>query len=317
MSYLFVRGNEALTLNPPTGTDIHLTTHGSDWMWAVFAFFGVISLSFLAGSYYRASKERLFFYSSILSAFFIAISAYTVASDLGFTSIQAEFNHEQVSNAVVVPGLRQIFYSRHVAWFLAFPPIIMNLGVYAAVPWPTLLFTLLNVEVWVVLLLIGALIHSTYKWGYFVFGVVAYLIAAWHLCYSFRKSAVEFGHNTTLTTTLTASATTLLMMLYTICWGLTEGGNVIAPDSEAVFYGILDIFQFGIVAGYFLVATRDANFEELGIISPSGPAFHRGEKEARYSEYSADTHAATVNQDAPITAPAPGPMVPENAAEQV
>lgn len=29
-------------------------------------------------------------------------------------------------------------------------------------------------------------------------------------------------------------------MLYPIAWGLCEGGNVISPDSEAIFYGILD-----------------------------------------------------------------------------
>jgi bacteriorhodopsin len=26
-----------------------------------------------------------------------------------------------------------------------------------------------------------------------------------------------------------------------VSWGVSEGGNVIAPDSEAVFYGILDL----------------------------------------------------------------------------
>lgn len=314
MASLFIRGNEAMSLNPPTGTDLHLTTHGSDWVWAVFSLFGVVSLGFVAASYYRASKERLFFYNSAISAFFIAISAYTVASDLGFTSIQAEFNHETVSDSTKVPGLRQIFYSRHVAWFLAFPPLIVNFGVYAAVPWSTLLFTLLNVEIWVVLLLIGALIHSTYKWGYFAFAVSAYLLSAWHLCYSFRRHAIEFGHNTTWTTTLTASATTLLMMLYSICWGLSEGGNVISPDGEAVFYGVLDISLFAIVAGYFLFVTRDVNFEELGIISPSGPAFHRGEKDPRYSEYSTDTRAATVTQDNGVASSSP--MVPEDAPAQ-
>ena len=29
-------------------------------------------------------------------------------------------------------------------------------------------------------------------------------------------------------------------LCYPIAWGVAEGGNVIAPDSEAVFYGVLD-----------------------------------------------------------------------------
>lgn len=35
--------------------------------------------------------------------------------------------------------------------------------------------------------------------------------------------------------------TLVLWTLYPVAWGVCEGGNVIAPDSEAVFYGILDV----------------------------------------------------------------------------
>ena len=30
--------NDALNLNPPNA-DLHISTHGSDWLWAAFAFF--------------------------------------------------------------------------------------------------------------------------------------------------------------------------------------------------------------------------------------------------------------------------------------
>ena len=33
-------GNEALSVNPPNA-DYHLTTNGSDWLWAAFSIFGV------------------------------------------------------------------------------------------------------------------------------------------------------------------------------------------------------------------------------------------------------------------------------------
>lgn len=40
---------------------------------------------------------------------------------------------------------------------------------------------------------------------------------------------------------LTCGVLTLtIWLLYPIAWGVSEGGNVISPDSEAVFYGILD-----------------------------------------------------------------------------
>ncbi len=32
-----------------------------------------------------------------------------------------------------------------------------------------------------------------------------------------------------------------ILLCYPIAWGVSEGGNVIPPDSEAIFYGILDI----------------------------------------------------------------------------
>jgi hypothetical protein len=35
--------------------------------------------------------------------------------------------------------------------------------------------------------------------------------------------------------------TVLLWTVYPIIWGVSEGGNVIAPDSEAVAYGVLDL----------------------------------------------------------------------------
>lgn len=34
--------------------------------------------------------------------------------------------------------------------------------------------------------------------------------------------------------------TLFIWLLYPIAWGVAEGGNVISPDSEAVFYGVLD-----------------------------------------------------------------------------
>lgn len=35
--------------------------------------------------------------------------------------------------------------------------------------------------------------------------------------------------------------TLFLWTLYPVAWGVSEGGNVIAPDSEAIFYGVLDV----------------------------------------------------------------------------
>lgn len=41
-------------------------------------------------------------------------------------------------------------------------------------------------------------------------------------------------------------------MLYPVCWGISEGGNVIAPDSEFIFYGILDCCLIPVTCALFL-----------------------------------------------------------------
>ena len=50
--------------------------------------------------------------------------------------------------------------------------------------------------------------------------------------------------------------TLFIWLLYPICWGLAEGGNVISPDSEAVFYGVLDFlakpcFSAALIVGHW------------------------------------------------------------------
>ena len=51
---------------------------------------------------------------------------------------------------------------------------------------------------------------------------------------------------------VTAAWVWFLWMLYPVCWGISEGGNVIAPDSEFIFYGILDCMLIPVTAGFFL-----------------------------------------------------------------
>lgn len=56
--------------------------------------------------------------------------------------------------------------------------------------------------------------------------------------------------------------TLFVWLLYPIAWGVCEGGNVIAPDSEAVFYGVLDLS----------VASRSSDHYELTFINLAAPS---------------------------------------------
>jgi len=113
-------------------------------------------------------------------------------------------------------------------------------------------------EVMVVTGLVGALVASSYKWGYFVFAMFALFFIAYNVCYvGLQRKSVHFTWNSALLILQSSDAkhhggaihrtyllcgvwTISLWFIYPIAWGLCEGGNVISPDSEAVFYGVLD-----------------------------------------------------------------------------
>ena len=54
-------------------------------------------------------------------------------------------------------------------------------------------------------------------------------------------------------------------MLYPVCWGVSEGGNVIPPDSEFIFYGILDCCLIPITCGVFLWLHERIDPRHLGL----------------------------------------------------
>jgi len=59
----------------------------------------------------------------------------------------------------------------------------------------------------------------------------------------------------------------VIWLLYPICWGLSEGGNVITVDHEMIFYGILDIFAGPLFLFIFLVGLRSVEYDALGLQS--------------------------------------------------
>lgn len=77
-----------------------------------------------------------------------------------------------------------------------------------------------------------------------------------NLAWEGRRHAKHLGNDIYRTYTLCGLWTLFIWLLYPIAWGVSEGGNVIAPDSEAVFYGILDfcakpIFSILLIAGHW------------------------------------------------------------------
>ncbi|KAK9248080.1 hypothetical protein V1506DRAFT_444583, partial [Lipomyces tetrasporus] len=259
-STLLSRGNEAVTINPvASGVTIRLTDHGSNWYWTAFCIFSVTALAYVVSAAFVPRKERIFHYFSIGAAFFAALTYFTMASNLGSTGIQTEFSHYMGG------GVRQIFYARYVGWFLVSPLILTNVLLFSGVAWPTILFTLGAQEIYVVSVLIGALVPSTYKWGYFTFGVVAWFLVMYHLVFVARTAAKELGSDVHKHFLVMLCGISFIWTLYPISWGLSEGGNVVAPDSEAAFYGVLDVITLPVLCSYFVYASRKISVERLGL----------------------------------------------------
>ncbi|KAH8776955.1 hypothetical protein BGZ57DRAFT_357872 [Hyaloscypha finlandica] len=267
MSGVAKRANDALNANPnvflyPQTSDINITTHGSDWLWAVTAVMALTTIIFMGLSFTVPRRNRIFHYITASITLVAAISYFTMASNLGYAAIPVEF---QRSNPVVSGMLREIFYVRYIDWVVTTPLLLMDVLLTAGLPWPTILYTILMDEVMVITGLVGALVASSYKWGYFVFAMFALFFIAYNVCWVGRKHAAHIGGAVNSTYLSCGLWTIFLWFIYPIAWGLCEGGNVISPDSEAVFYGVLDILAKPVFGAILLFGHRNIDPTQIGL----------------------------------------------------
>ncbi|KAK6457895.1 plasma membrane heat shock protein [Scheffersomyces xylosifermentans] len=257
----FTKRNTALEINPiRSAIDIHITDHGSSWLWTVFSLFAFFAVAHIfaygfTSSHKKGLKKTLLVVPLCIYSI-LAVAYFTMASNLGYTGTPTEFSHVTTSEDI---GVRQIFYAKYIAYFLSWPWLMMIIEVTThdaeffnegdffgrlIALFQGLFTKILATSVFVLGLLIGSLIESTYKWGYFTFAVAALLFAE---VYIFINSFNAWRLTTSRTGILVVYFDLLVWILYPIAWGLSEGGNKIQPDSEAVFYGILDLITFLVV----------------------------------------------------------------------
>jgi len=254
-------GNNAVMTNPPPA-DIHITAHGSDWLWAAFSLFALFTLIAIAWGGTRPATDRLLHFIVAAIGLSASLTYFTIASDLGSVGVPVEFHR---SSHHVLGAVRQVFYARYINWFIISALISLALFLTSGFPWQRILFVIALGWFAVINGLAGALISTRYKWGYFTMGLVAVLYIIYSIILPGRRYATSFGNDVH---TAFSSAGLLLILpaiLYPICWGVSEGGNVIAPDSEAVFYGILDlivVIGFGTV---LLFSHRNIEPSRLGL----------------------------------------------------
>jgi len=283
----FFKRNNALATNGDfvngADADIHITTHGSDWYFAVCAVMTLATFIFAGLAFRKPASDRVFNYITASITMVAAIAYFTMGANLGFTPIGVEFHR---SNHRVAGQNREIFYVRYIDWVITTPLLLLDLLLTAGMPWPSILAVILVDEVMIITGLIGALVQSRYKWAYFVFGCAALLYVVYKLAISGRRRAYALGSDVHQVYLSCGILTLFLWFLYPIAWGVSEGGNVIAPDSEAVFYGILDILAKPVFGALLLFGHRGIEPSRLGL---------------RIRDYDHVPTASTHGEKAPVT----------------
>lgn len=156
--------NNALNVDPNIGgrADIAITTHGSDFYYAICAVMGTVALTVMGLASLKPQTDRIFFYITAAINATACIAYFSMGSNLGQVPITAEFQR----NDPVVRGMtREIFYARYIDWFVTTPLLLMDLLLTAGMPWPSILWTIFLDEVMIITGLLGALTRTRYKFG--------------------------------------------------------------------------------------------------------------------------------------------------------
>ena len=132
-------------------------------------------------------------------------------------------------------------------------------------PFSSIIAILVADEIMIVCGLVGALISTRYKWAYWAFGMVAFFFVVYGLIFEGRRHANVLGGSVKKTYMTCGVLTIFVWFLYPIAWGVSEGGNVIHPDSEAVFYGILDLIAKPVFGFLLLWGHRSIDPLALGL----------------------------------------------------
>ena len=141
----------------------------------------------------------------------------------------------------------------------------MNLLLTAGVYWHTILYTIVLELVYVVLLYIGALTTSTYSWGYFTLAIFTLGLVLENICWAGLRHARAIGGPVAKLYYVLAPSIFVLWILYPVSWGVSEAGNVIQPDSEQIFYGILDLLSKPILGAVLLAGHSKVDLAQLDL----------------------------------------------------
>jgi len=242
----------------PSNSQEGLTGGTTDWLWAVFAIMLVSDLVFIFWSWRRPIGSRVFHQLPILILTTATIAYFAMASNLGGTPVMTEFGYRTT---------RAIWYARYIDWTITTPLLLLELLLGTGLPLSDIVTVIFMDIAMIVTGLIGALVATRYKWGFFTFGCAA-LIYIWGVLLGpARVSAGNISLEARKAYVGSAAFLSFLWMLYPICWGLADGGNILRPSGEMIFYGVLDILAKPVFCFWHAFALRRVAYAGYGLSS--------------------------------------------------
>ncbi|KAI9635180.1 uncharacterized protein MKK02DRAFT_26856 [Dioszegia hungarica] len=277
--------NDALLVNPDNQSQLGITTHGSDWLWAVFAVMLLTDLVVIGWHFTIPRGQRLFHQLGAIILTTATIAYFSMASNLGSTPIATEFAYL----GYPIGTLRQIWYVRYIDWVITTPALLLELTLASGLPLSDIITLVFFDLVMIITGLVGALVASSYKWGYYVFGNLALFYILWVLFGPARTSAGAIGPAYKRSFTSSAAVLSFLWFLYPIAWGIADGASVIHPDSEMIFYGVLDVLAKPVFIIYHLFSLSKLDLTALRLQSgkftdSADVTHHDREKHARAND---------------------------------
>ena len=230
---------------------------------------GLLSVCFAA-----PESKRAFHYLFTVTLLVGAVTYYAQAANLGWTVIQEA---DQLGHGET----RQIFYAKYINWTVSFPSIALALGLISGISWTTIICNIAITWLWILTYLAAAFTATDYKWGFFAFGTLSWVILAMSTMNESREEAVRRGIGRDYV--ILASWPNLLWLLYPIAFGLSDGGNRIGVTGSFIFFGILDILMVPVFCFVFVYVSSRWDWSKLNIdfseYRGSGQYRHTFEKE--------------------------------------
>ncbi|CAJ0550730.1 Ff.00g106600.m01.CDS01 [Fusarium sp. VM40] len=249
---LFIRGNDALKANPPYSVDHALPSSASDWLWAVTAIFVLTFLVLVGLCFVAHESKRVFHYLFAIVLLVGSTCYYAEAANLGWVPIPMQRNNDTTY---------QLFYAKYIYWTVSFPSLALALGLLANVSWTTIMCNIGSAWVWVLTYLAAALTPTDYKWGFFAFGTLAYVILAMSTTNESHEAAEKMGIGKHYR--LLSLWTNVLWLLYPIAFGLSDGSHRIAVTAGSIFFGVLDVLMVPVLTFTFVFLSRSWDWKRL------------------------------------------------------